>query len=156
MHDLTMLHILPEQIFAVSFDSAHDLSKSENEIKLCFEASSVGCLHRQSFKENSSCRCLAALAEWSRLTNECRKEWKHAEPHVRRDMAGLAAHAAWHMGQWEEMAAYTHEMRTNDTSTGSFLLAVQAVHNQNLDAATGECFSLDNTVFLPFTPFKTF
>ena len=55
-------------------------------------------------------------------------------------MAGLAAHAAWHMGQWEEMAAYTHEMRTNDTSTGSFLLAVQAVHNQNLDAAKGETF----------------
>lgn len=87
--------------------------------------------------EAGLCRCLAALAEWSRLTNECRKEWKHAEPHVRRDMAGLAAHAAWHMGQWEEMAAYTHEMRTNDTSTGSFLLAVQAVHNQNLDAAKG-------------------
>ena len=57
-------------------------------------------------------------------------------------MAGLAAHAAWHMGQWEEMAAYTHEMRTNDTSTGSFLLAVQAVHNQNLLAAKGEISGL--------------
>lgn len=53
-------------------------------------------------------------------------------------MAGLAAHAAWHMGQWDEMAAYTNEMRTHDTSTGSFLLAVQAVHNKNLDAAKGE------------------
>lgn len=58
-------------------------------------------------------------------------------------MAGLAAHAAWHMGQWDEMATYTNEMRTNDTSTGSFLLAVQAVHNKNLDAAQGEDPSWD-------------
>lgn len=82
-------------------------------------------------------RCLAALAEWSKLTAECRKEWKRAEPHVRRDMAGLAAHAAWHMGHWQEMAAYTHEMRAMDSSTGAFLTAVQAVHNQ--DFGTAKC-----------------
>ena len=87
------------------------------------------------------CRCLAALAEWGKLTKECRKEWRHAEPQVRRDMAGLAAHAAWHMGQWDEMSAYTNEMRTADTSTGSFLTAVQAVHNKNLDAAKGNPFN---------------
>lgn len=80
-------------------------------------------------------RCLAALAEWSKLTAECRKEWTRAESHVRRDMAGLAAHAAWHMGDWDEMAQYTNEMRTSDSSTGSFLSAVQAVHNQDFARA---------------------
>ena len=52
-------------------------------------------------------------------------------------MAGLAAHAAWHMGHWDEMALYTNEMRTTDSSTGSFLSAVQAVHDQ--DFARAKC-----------------
>ena len=82
-------------------------------------------------------RCLAALAEWNKLTRECRKEWKYDDPHVRREMASLAAHAAWHMGQWDDMANYTNEMQTSNTSTGTFLNAVLAVHNQNLDAAKG-------------------
>ena len=86
-------------------------------------------------------RCLAALAEWNKLTRECRKEWKYDDPHVRREMASLAAHAAWHMGQWDDMANYTNEMQTSNTSTGTFLNAVLAVHNQNLDAAKG-IFSL--------------
>ena len=88
-----------------------------------------------TYGHTCECRCLAALAEWSKLTSECRKEWKHAEPHVRRDMAGLAAHAAWHMGHWDEMAVYTADMRTMESSTAAFLTSVQAVHNQNFGAA---------------------
>lgn len=49
-------------------------------------------------------RCLASLAEWELLSNLCRTEWRKSEPHVRREMALIAAHAAWHMGAWEEMA----------------------------------------------------
>ncbi len=45
-------------------------------------------------------RCLAALAEWEQLGRLCRGEWRRVEPHVRRDMAALAAHAAWHLGEW--------------------------------------------------------
>ena len=56
-------------------------------------------------------------------------------------MASLAAHAAWHMGQWEEMANYTNEMHSVNSSTGTFLNAVLAVHNQNLEAAKGEQIS---------------
>lgn len=89
---------------------------------------------------NIACRCLAALAEWGKLTRECRKEWKYAEPHVRREMASLAAHAAWHMGHWDEMSNYTNEMHASNSSTGTFLNAVLAVHNQNLEAAKGETF----------------
>ena len=54
---------------------------------------------------------------------------------MRRDMAGLAAHAAWHMGHWDEMAVYTADMRTLESSTAAFLTSVQAVHNQNFGAA---------------------
>eukprot|EP00879_Flechtneria_rotunda_P007003 GHRR01007352.1.p1 GENE.GHRR01007352.1~~GHRR01007352.1.p1 ORF type:complete len:2075 (+),score=775.15 GHRR01007352.1:2-6226(+) len=51
-------------------------------------------------------RCLASLAEWEKLSNLCRVEWRKSEPHMRKEMSLIAAHAAWHMNQWEEMAVY--------------------------------------------------
>ena len=62
---------------------------------------------------------------------QCRAEWRRAEPHVKREMAPMAAHAAWHMGQWGEMDAYVHTMNrdsTPDDSAGAFLTAVLNVH----------------------------
>jgi predicted phage gp36 major capsid-like protein len=35
-----------------------------------------------------------------------RVEWRKSEPHMRKEMSLIAAHAAWHMGEWEEMAIY--------------------------------------------------
>lgn len=35
-----------------------------------------------------------------------RTEWRKSEPHMRKEMSLIAAHAAWHMGEWEEMAIY--------------------------------------------------
>lgn len=49
-------------------------------------------------------RCLGALAEWEVLSQECRAEWRRVEPQLKREMAPIAAHAAWHMGSWDEMA----------------------------------------------------
>jgi hypothetical protein len=51
-------------------------------------------------------RCLASLAEWEQLSGLCRSEWRKSEPHMRKEMAVLAAHAAWHMGAWGEMEVY--------------------------------------------------
>ena len=76
-------------------------------------------------------RCLAALAEWELLSVQCRADWRRAEPHVKREMAPMAAHAAWHMGQWGEMDVYVHTMNrdsTPDDSAGAFLTAVLNVH----------------------------
>ena len=52
------------------------------------------------------CRCLAALAEWDKLFAVCRGEWARVEPHVRREMAPIAAHAAWQLGDWAAMRQY--------------------------------------------------
>lgn len=38
-------------------------------------------------------RCLASLAEWQKLSALCRIEWRRSEPHLRKEMALLAAHA---------------------------------------------------------------
>ncbi|GLC61314.1 hypothetical protein PLESTB_001742500 [Pleodorina starrii] len=86
-------------------------------------------------------RCLANLAEWENLSSLCRTEWRKSEPHVRREMAMIAAHAAWHMGAWEEMAAYVDTIDNPDaapqshTATGAFLRAVLCVRGNQFDAA---------------------
>ena len=50
-------------------------------------------------------------------------------------MAYLGANAAWHMGQWEEMATYVGALESEEgpeLSTGSFLSAVLNVRHGNL------------------------
>ena len=51
-------------------------------------------------------RALAALGEWERLGGLCRDTWRGAELVARCEMASLAATAAWHLGEWEEMSEY--------------------------------------------------
>ena len=55
-------------------------------------------------------------------------------------MAYLGANAAWHMGQWDEMAAYVGALDSEEgpeLSTGSFLSAVLNVRHGHFDAAKG-------------------
>ncbi|GFR45445.1 hypothetical protein Agub_g6841, partial [Astrephomene gubernaculifera] len=87
-------------------------------------------------------RCLASLAEWENLSNLCRTEWRKSEPHVRREMSMIAAHAAWHMGAWEEMAGYVDTVDNpeatgpqSQTATGAFLRAVLCVRNNQFASA---------------------
>lgn len=84
-------------------------------------------------------RCLASLAEWDTLDQLCRDEWRRSEPHMRREMALIAAHAAWHQGRWEEMALYVDTVDGPEapgrTATGAFLRSVLCVkNNQYKDA----------------------
>lgn len=60
------------------------------------------------------CRCLAALAEWDKLFGVCRGEWQRVEPHVRREMAPIAAHAAWQLGDWGAMRQYVDVVRRGE------------------------------------------
>jgi FKBP12-rapamycin complex-associated protein len=89
-------------------------------------------------------RCLLALAEWERLSEACRFEWRRLEPQLRPQMAFLGANAAWHMGQWEEMAAYVGALESEEggpeLSTGSFLHAVLNVRHGHFEAARGMGF----------------
>ena len=89
-------------------------------------------------------RCLASLAEWENLSNLCRTEWRKSEPHVRREMALIAAHAAWHMGAWDEMAMYVDTVDNPEavgpnshTPTGAFLRAVLCVRANQVSGAQG-------------------
>jgi FKBP12-rapamycin complex-associated protein len=85
-------------------------------------------------------RCLASLAEWERLSELSRREWRKSEPHMRREMGMLAAHAAWHMGHWDAMATYVDtvdnsDVPTSQTAAGAFLRAVLCIRDSSFDAA---------------------
>lgn len=87
-----------------------------------------------------ACRCLASLAEWERLSVLVRKEWRRQESSAQRELAPLAAHAAWHMGHWEEMGTFVDALKTLErpaTSEVAFLQAVLHVRRDNHAAARG-------------------
>lgn len=56
-------------------------------------------------------------------------------------MALIAAHAAWQMGQWQEMTVFVDAVDTPDmpqvqsTATGAFLRSVLCVRHNQFDAA---------------------
>ncbi|KAI3435635.1 hypothetical protein D9Q98_001694 [Chlorella vulgaris] len=84
------------------------------------------------------CRCLAALAEWDKLFEVCRGEWVRVEPHVRREMAPIAAHAAWQLGDWRAMRQYVDVVvhgQSAGGAEGAFLSAVISIKNQEYAAA---------------------
>lgn len=85
-------------------------------------------------------RCLASLAEWERLSVLVRKEWRRQESAAQREMAPLAAHAAWHMGHWDEMGTFVDALKALEkpaTSEVAFLEAVLHVRQDDHAAAKG-------------------
>lgn len=66
-------------------------------------------------------RCLAALARWEELNNLCKEYWTPAEPAARLEMAPMAAHAAWNMGEWDQMAEYVSRLDDGDETKLRFL-----------------------------------
>ncbi|KDD76204.1 FAT domain-containing protein, partial [Helicosporidium sp. ATCC 50920] len=83
------------------------------------------------------CRCLAALAQWEELFDVCRSEWNHLEPQVRRELAPIAAHAAWQLGDWMHMQQYVDiiNVQASNNSEGAFLSAVLDVRHKDYDKA---------------------
>ncbi|XP_017224295.1 serine/threonine-protein kinase TOR isoform X2 [Daucus carota subsp. sativus] len=96
-------------------------------------------------------RCLAALARWEELNNLCKEYWTPAEPAARLEMAPMAAHAAWNMGEWDKMAEYVSRLDDGDEtklrvlgntaatgdggSNGTFFRAVLLVRRGKYDEA---------------------
>jgi hypothetical protein len=69
-----------------------------------------------------------------------RHEWRKSEPHMRREMGMLAAHAAWHMNHWDEMLTYVDtvdspEPPQSQTAAGAFLRAVLCIRHDSFDLA---------------------
>lgn len=57
---------------------------------------------------------------------------------VRKEISSMAAEAAWHMGQWDEMSKYLHkptDTMSQPSTRTAFLTAVHAIHNKDYDHA---------------------
>ena len=74
-------------------------------------------------------RCLRQLGEWERLEVLAATHYRAADDEsVRREIAPLAAHAAWMKGKWNDLAVYLSSMEEGRIET-EFLHAVIAVHH---------------------------
>lgn len=72
-------------------------------------------------------RCLHALGEWEHLSDLVQHKWVNAGSEDRRQMAPLAAAAAWSLGQWDLMDEFISAMRS-DSSERSFFRSILYVH----------------------------
>ena len=80
-------------------------------------------------------RCLKQLGEWERLEVLAAHHYRWTEEEsVRREIAPLAAHAAWMRGKWSELAVYLSSMEEGRIET-DFLHAVIAVHHADYEQA---------------------
>uniref|UniRef100_A0ACD5TGP8 Uncharacterized protein n=1 Tax=Avena sativa TaxID=4498 RepID=A0ACD5TGP8_AVESA len=96
-------------------------------------------------------RCLASLARWEDLSTLCREQWTGSEPSARLEMAPMAANAAWHMGEWDQMSEYVSRLDDGDenklrslgnttasgdgSSNGAFFRAVLSVRCKKYEEA---------------------
>jgi phosphatidylinositol kinase/protein kinase (PI-3 family) len=79
-------------------------------------------------------RCLRALGEWERLAALGSDLWTRSSDSVRRDVAPLAAAAAWNLGQWELMPQYLSSM-DEGKSESEFFRALLSVHRRQFPEA---------------------
>lgn len=80
-------------------------------------------------------RCLHALGEWDILASLAEDRWVRAASEGRqRDIAPLAAAAAWGLRQWELVDKYMSVMKP-DTPDRSFFGAILSIHRNQFDDA---------------------
>ena len=72
-------------------------------------------------------RCLHALGEWQMLSETARAQWRSSNQEQRKNMAALAAAAAWGRGQWDQMDEYLMVMK-RDSPDRAFFGAILSLH----------------------------
>ncbi|KDQ22311.1 hypothetical protein PLEOSDRAFT_1051426 [Pleurotus ostreatus PC15] len=79
-------------------------------------------------------RCLHALGEWDQLAALVEEHWTDADPDDRRDIAPMAAAAAWSLREWDAMEGYISAMRS-DVADKYFYRAILSVHQNQFPKA---------------------
>ena len=79
-------------------------------------------------------RCLHALGEWDTLSSIAQEKWMGASSEQRKNIAPLAAAAAWGMGQWELMDNYLSVMKQHSPDR-SFFGAILSIHRNQFEDA---------------------
>ena len=79
-------------------------------------------------------RCLHALGEWDQLSEAVADRWVNSTNEEKRQIAPLAAAAAWSLTQWDQMDDYIAVMKT-DSPDRSFYRAILSVHRNQFNKA---------------------
>ncbi|KAI0832116.1 FAT-domain-containing protein [Trametes gibbosa] len=79
-------------------------------------------------------KCLHALGEWEHLAKHVDEYWVSANVEDRREIAPMAAAAAWALNDWESMEDYIATMKP-DSADRPFYRAILAVHQNQFPKA---------------------
>ena len=79
-------------------------------------------------------RCLHALGEWDQLAKQVDENWTSSSIDDRREIAPMAAAAAWALNDWESMDDYIQTMKP-DSADRPFYRAILAVHQNQFPKA---------------------
>ncbi|KAI0825631.1 FAT domain-containing protein [Irpex lacteus] len=79
-------------------------------------------------------KCLHALGEWDQLAQQVDEHWANVSLEDRREMAPLAAAAAWSLNDWDTMDDYIAAMRS-DSADKPFYRAILCVHQNQFPKA---------------------
>ncbi|KAI0793741.1 atypical/PIKK/FRAP protein kinase [Fomes fomentarius] len=79
-------------------------------------------------------KCLHALGEWDQLAKQIEENWSNANLEDRREIAPMAAAAAWALNDWESMDDYIATMKL-DSADRPFYRAILAVHQNQFPKA---------------------
>lgn len=82
-------------------------------------------------------KCLHALGEWDQLAQQVEEHWTNANNDDRREMAPLAAAAAWSLNDWESMDDFIATMKL-DSADRPFYRAILAVHQNQFPKAMNQ------------------
>ncbi|KAJ7066574.1 phosphatidylinositol 3-kinase [Mycena amicta] len=79
-------------------------------------------------------RCLHALGEWEQLASDVDERWQASTHDERRQIAPMAAAAAWSLSEWDSMDNYIATMRS-DSPDRFFYRAILSVHHNQFPKA---------------------
>ena len=82
-------------------------------------------------------KCLHALGEWDQLAKQIEENWSNANLEDRREIAPMAAAAAWALNEWESMDDYIATMKP-DSADRPFYRAILAVHQNQFPKAMAQ------------------
>lgn len=80
-------------------------------------------------------RSLHALGEWDQLSELAQRKWNNSSSDIKRNVAPLAAAAAWGLGQWDRMDAYIKVMKA-ESPDKAFFSAILSLHRNNFEEAS--------------------
>lgn len=79
-------------------------------------------------------KCLHALGEWDQLAAQVEENWANASHDDRREIAPMAAAAAWSLNDWDSMDDYIATMKP-DSADRPFYRAILSVHQNQFPKA---------------------